>query len=96
MTLVRKYLMMMGTMINMLTKWTCQELKWIQNNVLQYVTYVYVKIPPSNLDPNSAYYDPKTRSMRGNPNPQVPAEESEFDGENFVRFTGDTAKHAGA
>lgn len=22
-----------------------------------------------NLDPNSAYYDPKTRSMRDNPNP---------------------------
>ncbi|KAL9928663.1 pre-mRNA-splicing factor Slu7-like [Glossina fuscipes fuscipes] len=49
-----------------------------------------------NLDPNLAYYDPKTRSMRDNPNPQVPAEESEFDGENFVRFTGDTTKHAGA
>uniref|UniRef100_A0A1B0GEA1 Pre-mRNA-splicing factor SLU7 n=1 Tax=Glossina morsitans morsitans TaxID=37546 RepID=A0A1B0GEA1_GLOMM len=49
-----------------------------------------------NLDPNSAYYDPKTRSMRDNPNPQVPAEESEFDGENFVRFTGDTTKHAAA
>ncbi|KAL9887771.1 pre-mRNA-splicing factor Slu7-like [Glossina fuscipes fuscipes] len=28
-------------------KWTCQELKWIKNNVLQYATYVYVKIPPS-------------------------------------------------
>lgn len=24
-----------------------------------------------NLDPNSAYYDPKTRSMRENPNPGV-------------------------
>lgn len=23
-----------------------------------------------NLDPNSAYYDPKTRSMRENPNPE--------------------------
>lgn len=23
-----------------------------------------------NLDPNSAYYDPKTRSMRDNPNPK--------------------------
>lgn len=28
-----------------------------------------------NLDPNSAYYDPKTRSMRDNPNPHKPAEE---------------------
>lgn len=25
-----------------------------------------------NLDPNSAYYDPKTRSMRDNPTPNVP------------------------
>lgn len=24
-----------------------------------------------NLDPNSAYYDPKTRSMRDNPNPSA-------------------------
>lgn len=24
-----------------------------------------------NLDPNSAYYDPKTRSMRENPNPEL-------------------------
>ncbi|XP_026465483.1 pre-mRNA-splicing factor Slu7-like [Ctenocephalides felis] len=45
-----------------------------------------------NLDPNSAYYDPKTRSMRDNPNPN--ADESDFVGENFVRFTGDTQKHA--
>ncbi|KAI9580186.1 hypothetical protein GQX74_000179 [Glossina fuscipes] len=37
-----------------------------------------ITIPPSNLDPNSAYYDPKTRSMRGNPNPQVPAEDMAF------------------
>lgn len=28
-----------------------------------------------NLDPNSAFYDPKTRSMRDNPNPKVPADE---------------------
>lgn len=28
-----------------------------------------------NLDPNSAYYDPKTRSMRDNPNPQTKSEE---------------------
>lgn len=46
-----------------------------------------------NLDPNSAYYDPKTRSMRENPLPEskkpsvVPVV-----GENFVRFTGDVTK----
>ena len=28
-----------------------------------------------NLDPNSAYYDPKTRSMRDNPNPKTNPEE---------------------
>ncbi|XP_060524115.1 pre-mRNA-splicing factor Slu7 [Cylas formicarius] len=46
-----------------------------------------------NLDPNSAYYDPKTRSMRENPNPGV---DETYQGENFVRFTGDTKGHAKA
>lgn len=47
-----------------------------------------------NLDPNSAYYDPKTRSMRDNPNPNKNSSETEFAGENFVRFSGDTTKHS--
>uniref|UniRef100_A0A1B0ACD7 Pre-mRNA-splicing factor SLU7 n=1 Tax=Glossina pallidipes TaxID=7398 RepID=A0A1B0ACD7_GLOPL len=34
-----------------------------------------------NSYPNSTHYDPETISMRDNPYPQVPAEESEFDGE---------------
>ncbi|KAI1794127.1 Pre-mRNA splicing Prp18-interacting factor-domain-containing protein [Ganoderma leucocontextum] len=42
-----------------------------------------------NLDPSSAYYDPKTRSMRDNPNQGVSAEESQFAGENFLRFSGE-------
>ncbi|XP_017778853.1 PREDICTED: pre-mRNA-splicing factor Slu7 [Nicrophorus vespilloides] len=46
-----------------------------------------------NLDPNSAYYDPKTRSMRENPKPSV---DDNYAGENFVRFSGDTTKHATA
>ncbi|XP_044258037.1 pre-mRNA-splicing factor Slu7 [Tribolium madens] len=46
-----------------------------------------------NLDPNSAYYDPKTRSMRENPNPN---KDDNYAGENFVKFTGDTTKHASA
>lgn len=46
-----------------------------------------------NLDPNSAYYDPKTRSMRENPNPGI---DDQYSGENFVRFMGDTQKHATA
>lgn len=49
-----------------------------------------------NLDPNSAYYDPKTRSMRDNPNPATNPNETDFAGENFVRFSGDTNKHATA
>lgn len=43
-----------------------------------------------NLDPNSAYYDPKTRSMRENPLPEnskAPVTAT-FKGENFVRYTG--------
>lgn len=28
-----------------------------------------------NLDPNSAFYDPKSRTMRENPNPHLPEEE---------------------
>ena len=48
-----------------------------------------------NLDPNSAYYDPKTRSMRDNP--YVGTErEVDYKGENFVRFSGDTQQHANA
>lgn len=42
-----------------------------------------------NLDLNSAYYDPKTRSMRADPNPHVGANEKDFAGDNFVRYTGD-------
>lgn len=48
-----------------------------------------------NLDPNSAYYDPKTRSMRDNP--YVGTErEVDYKGENFIRFSGDTQQHANA
>ncbi|XP_046994615.1 pre-mRNA-splicing factor SLU7 [Schistocerca americana] len=49
-----------------------------------------------NLDPNSAYYDPKTRSMRDNPHAGTGVNEQDVDyaGENFVRFTGDTQKHS--
>ncbi|KAM4675327.1 pre-mRNA-splicing factor SLU7 isoform 1-T3 [Discoglossus pictus] len=49
-----------------------------------------------NLNPNSAYYDPKTRAMRDNPysdagrNP----EEVSYAGDNFVRYTGDTISMA--
>ncbi|XP_060076549.1 pre-mRNA-splicing factor SLU7-like [Ylistrum balloti] len=44
-----------------------------------------------NLDPNSAFYDPKTRSMRQNPFENTSRDQSEvkFTGDNFVRFSGD-------
>ncbi|XP_012284202.1 pre-mRNA-splicing factor SLU7 [Orussus abietinus] len=48
-----------------------------------------------NLDPNSAYYDPKTRSMRDNPYAGT-EREVDYKGENFVRFSGDTQQHATA
>ncbi|XP_047531153.1 pre-mRNA-splicing factor Slu7 isoform X1 [Vanessa atalanta] len=47
-----------------------------------------------NLDLNSAYYDPKTRSMRDNPIPE--ASDFEYGGENLSRFSGDTRAHAEA
>lgn len=49
-----------------------------------------------NLDPNSAYYDPKSRSMRDNPNPEVSAEELQFAGDNFARISGDAVNLAEA
>ncbi|KAL7633507.1 UNVERIFIED_CONTAM: hypothetical protein RMT77_016040 [Armadillidium vulgare] len=51
-----------------------------------------------NLDPDSAYYDPKTRSMRDNPydNTGKTPEEVDYAGENFIRFTGDTVSQAKA
>ncbi|XP_022080625.1 pre-mRNA-splicing factor SLU7-like [Acanthaster planci] len=49
-----------------------------------------------NLDPNSAYYDPKTRSMRENPFKDRSAEDSKIAGDNFVRATGDTKEMAKA
>lgn len=42
-----------------------------------------------NLDPSSAYYDPKTRSMREAPHKDLPPEEAKFAGENFLRYSGE-------
>ena len=47
-----------------------------------------------NLDIGSAYYDPKSRSMRDNPNPEVPVEEAQFAGDNFTRISGDAVQLA--
>ena len=48
-----------------------------------------------NLNPNSAYYDPKSRSMRANPNPGLDASDSVFVGDN-VAVSGDAVKMAQA
>jgi pre-mRNA-processing factor SLU7 len=42
-----------------------------------------------NLDVNSAHYDPKTRSMREDPQPNKAPHEKTFFGDNFVRTSGD-------
>nr|KAG5704797.1 hypothetical protein BaRGS_015180 [Batillaria attramentaria] len=49
-----------------------------------------------NLDLNSAYYDPKTRSMRENPLNGTNKEHllSQYTGDNFVRFSGDAEEFA--
>jgi pre-mRNA-processing factor SLU7 len=42
-----------------------------------------------NLDLGSAYYDPKSRSMRNNPLPNENPENLPYAGDNFIRYTGD-------
>ena len=42
-----------------------------------------------NLDPNSAPYDPKSRSMKQNPNPDIAEQDQAFKGDNYVKMTGD-------
>lgn len=43
-----------------------------------------------NLNPDSAYYDPKTRSMREAPEAGVRPEDASYAGDNFNRAKGDT------
>ncbi|KAI1287943.1 Pre-mRNA-splicing factor SLU7 [Halotydeus destructor] len=44
-----------------------------------------------NLNPDSAYYDPKTRAMRENPHEGAKrAAQDIYAGDNFVRYSGDT------
>ena len=43
-----------------------------------------------NLDPNSAVYNAKSRTMRDNPCPNDEA--NTFKGDNWVKFTGDAPK----
>ncbi|KAJ1910606.1 mRNA splicing protein [Tieghemiomyces parasiticus] len=47
-----------------------------------------------NLDPNSAHYDPKTRSMRDNPYQTQDPHSVPFAGDNFVRYSGEAGQLA--
>eukprot|EP00850_Spirogloea_muscicola_P017918 SM000159S01749 [mRNA] locus=s159:3356:7542:+ [translate_table: standard] len=46
-----------------------------------------------NLDVNSAYYDPKTRSMREDPNPGSDANDRFYMGDNQNRLNGQASEH---
>jgi pre-mRNA-processing factor SLU7 len=47
-----------------------------------------------NLSLDSAFYDPKSRSMRANPHPNANPEDLPFAGDNFIRYSGDAVKIA--
>lgn len=46
-----------------------------------------------NLDPNSAAYSGKSRTMNENPNPDVPLAQQVFKGDNMAKFSGDFLKY---
>lgn len=75
---------MPGQKVNTKTRTTIRNLR-IREDTAKYLR---------NLDINSAYYDPKTRSMRDNPNKEVDETEAYYTGDNFVRYTGDAPKMA--
>merc|ERR1712039_372588 len=41
-----------------------------------------------NLDLESAYYDPKSRSMRDDPTPEKPLDDKSYAGDNFIKKSG--------
>merc|ERR1712083_741808 len=77
---------MPGTKVDAAERYTVRNLR-IREDTAKYLR---------NLDPNSAHYDPKTRSMRKNPYESTGKkdEEVEFAGDNFMRVSGDTVDHA--
>ncbi|CAG8592348.1 5561_t:CDS:2, partial [Acaulospora morrowiae] len=75
---------MPGQKVNTKTRTTIRNLR-IREDTAKYLR---------NLDINSAYYDPKTRSMRDNPNKETNPEDASYAGDNFVRYTGDAPKMA--
>ena len=77
---------MPGTKVDAAERYTVRNLR-IREDTAKYLR---------NLDLSSAYYDPKTRSMRKNPYEESGKkdEEVEYAGDNYVRISGDTVNHA--
>ncbi len=77
---------MPGTKVDAAERYTVRNLR-IREDTAKYLR---------NLDPDSAYYDPKTRAMRKNPYEGTgrSVEEVDYAGDNFVRVSGDTVDHA--
>ena len=77
---------MVGTKVDASERYTVRNLR-IREDTAKYLR---------NLDPNSAHYDPKTRSMRKNPYEGTGkgADEVDYAGDNFIRVTGATVDHA--
>ena len=72
---------MVGQKVDTKTRTTVRNLR-IREDTAKYLR---------NLDLSSAYYDPKTRSMRDNPNKDKAPEELTYAGDNFVRYSGGAA-----
>jgi pre-mRNA-processing factor SLU7 len=75
---------MPGQHVNQKTRTTIRNLR-IREDTAKYLL---------NLDTDSAFYDPKTRSMRDNPLENQNDEGLDFAGDNFVRYTGDAPQMA--
>ncbi|KAJ8661785.1 hypothetical protein O0I10_002593 [Lichtheimia ornata] len=75
---------MPGQHVNTKTRTTIRNLRIREDTA----KYLY------NLDTESAYYDPKSRSMRENPLKEKSTDDVEFAGDNFVRYTGETSSMA--
>ncbi|KAI8047374.1 Pre-mRNA splicing Prp18-interacting factor-domain-containing protein [Gilbertella persicaria] len=75
---------MPGQHVNQKTRTTIRNLR-IREDTAKYLL---------NLNPDSAFYDPKTRSMRDNPLESQKNDDLDYAGDNFVRYTGDAPEMA--
>ncbi|KAG0047773.1 mRNA splicing protein [Gryganskiella cystojenkinii] len=75
---------MPGQKVNAKTRTTIRNLRIREDRA----KYLY------NLDPNSAHYDPKTRSMRENPLKDQDPSTLQYAGDNFQRYSGSTTDMA--